>query len=60
MIVSQRPMVNPQIAAEIEVITEVGMPEELSRGAADSIGIMTYEGIQSLSMLKNLASGPSK
>jgi len=59
-IVSQPTYGYPQIAAEIDVINESWNIGGSSNGLADSIGLMVYEGTQSLDYVKNFAEGSSQ
>ena len=60
MIVSQPTYGYPQIKAEIEVINGSWRPGGESRGLADSVGLMVYEGTQALNYVKNYAHGTSQ
>lgn len=59
-IVSQPTYGYPQIQAEIDIINASWNPGGSSNDLADSIGIMTYEGTQSLQYVKNFAEGTSQ
>ena len=47
----------PQVQAEIDVINESWNPGGSSNDLADSVGIMVYEGSQSLDYVENYAHG---
>ena len=50
----------PQIQAETDVINQSWNPGMTSNNMADSVGIMVYEGTQSLNYVKNYAEGTSQ
>ena len=60
MIVSQPTYGYPQVKAEIDVINASWNVGGSSNGLAESIGIMVYEGTQSLQYVKNFAQGSSQ
>jgi len=60
MIVSQPTYGYPQVQAEIDVINASWNVGGSSNGLADSIGLMVYEGTQSLQYVKNFAQGSSQ
>jgi len=57
MIISQPTYGYPQIEAENDVINESWDKEGNSKNLADSVGLMVYEGSQSLSYVKNFVNG---
>ena len=57
MIVSQPTYGYPQVQAEIDVINASWDADGNSNNVADSIGLMVYEGTQSLQYVKNYVSG---
>ena len=57
MIVSQPTYGYPQVQAEIDVINASWDDKGNSNNVADSIGLMVYEGTQSLQYVKNYVSG---
>jgi len=59
-IVSQPTYGYPQVQAEIDVINASWNVGGTSNGLADSIGLMVYEGTQSLQYVKNYAHGSSQ
>ena len=59
MLVSQ-PTGYPQVQAEIDVINASWNVGGSRNGLADSIGLMVYEGTQSLDYVKNFAQGSSQ
>ena len=50
----------PQIHAEIDVINASWDEKGNNKGLADSIGIMVYEGTNSLNYVKNYVAGTSR
>ena len=50
----------PQVQAEIDVINASWNVGGSDNGLADSVGIMVYEGTQSLQYVKNFAHGSSQ
>merc|ERR1719244_338774 len=58
MIISQPTYGEPQVPAENDVINASWKKGGASKGVADSIGIMVYEGAQSLKYVENYADGP--
>jgi len=59
LLVSQPTYGYPQVQAEIDVINASWNPGGTSNGLADTIGLMVYEGDQSLIYLKNYIGGSS-
>jgi len=57
LLVSQPTYGYPQVQAEIDVINGSWRPGGSSKGLADSIGLMVYEGTQALIYLKNYETG---
>merc|ERR1719323_2741657 len=57
MIVSQPTYGYPQVQAEIDVINASWDDKGNKKGVADSIGLMVYEGTQTLQYVKNYAKG---
>lgn len=57
IIVSQPTYGYPQVQAEIDVINASWDDQGNSKGVADSIGLMVYEGTQTLQYVKNYVSG---
>ena len=60
MLVSQPTYGYPQVQAEIDVINASWNVGGSRNGLADSIGLMVYEGTQSLDYVKNFAQGSSQ
>merc|ERR1719336_2515669 len=60
LLVSQPTYGYPQVQAEIDVINASWNPGGSSNGLADTIGLMVYEGDQSLLYVKNYAAGSSQ
>jgi len=60
MLVTQPTYGYPQVQAEIDVINASWKVGGGSNGLADSVGIMVYEGTQSLQYVKNFAQGSSQ
>jgi len=60
LLVSQPTYGYPQVQAEIDVINASWNPGGTSNGLADTIGLMVYEGDQSLLYVKNYAAGSSQ
>merc|ERR1712066_219071 len=60
MIVTQPTYGYPQVKAEIDVINASWRVGGERTGLADSVGIMVYEGTQSLQYVKNFAQGSSQ
>ena len=58
--VSQLQTASYQVQAEIDVINASWNPGGSSNGLADTIGLMVYEGDQSLLYIKNYAAGSSQ
>jgi len=50
----------PQVQAETDVINASWNPDGTSNNLADSIGLMVYEGTQSLNFISNFVNGTSK
>lgn len=57
IIISQPTYGYPQVQAEIDVINASWDTEKRSKGLADSVGLMVYEGTQALQYVKNYANG---
>jgi len=60
LVVSQPSYGYPQVKAEIDVINASWNVGGSSNGLAESVGIMVYEGTQSLQYVKNFAQGSSQ
>ncbi|XP_040567756.1 uncharacterized protein [Lepeophtheirus salmonis] len=60
IIISQPTYGYPQVRAEIDVINGSWDEKGTSKGIADSIGLMVYEGTQALSYVNNYANGTSQ
>merc|ERR1712241_55067 len=60
MIISQPTYGYPAIDAEIDLINESWDANGASSGLADSIGLMVYEGTNSLNYVKNYVDGPGR
>ena len=60
LLVSQPTYGYPQVQAEIDVINASWNVGGSRNGLADSIGLMVYEGTQSLDYVKNFAQGSSQ
>ena len=60
MLVTQPTYGYPQVQAEIDVINASWKVGGGSNGLADSVGIMVYEGTQSLQYVNNFAHGSSQ
>jgi len=60
IIISQPTYGYPQVKAEIDVINESWDENGEYQGLADSIGLMVYEGTNSINYIKNYAAGTSR
>ena len=51
---------NPQVQAEIDVVNGGWTVNGMNRGLVESVGLMVYEGTQSLNYVDNYAHGSSQ